>query len=46
MVSISAKKLRKATFINIPHMARLPKTSGNFANLSLLIKSQILATKL
>ena len=45
-VAILAEKLRKTIFRKICQMAHLPKTSENFANLSLLIKSQTLTTKL
>ena len=44
--SILADKVTKTIFRNICHMVHLPITSANFANLSLLIKSQILTTKL
>ena len=37
---------KKTIFRNICHMDHSPKTFGNFADLSLLIKSQILTTKL
>ena len=45
VVSLS-QKTKKDYFRNISQMIHLLKTSGNFANISLLIKSQILTTKL